>query len=934
MSEIEVKIASRYIKRKSSNAVGKNILKTLTEPITNSDDSYRILTAKSNNNEATYPITIQINKESRLVRIIDQAEGMTTKDLEEKFETYGAEKSGAYSGYGVRGIFGQGISDVLFYHSQGTVKSIKDGEASICKFYERGEKRFINVERIEKNTSILSKEWGINSSNGTVIEFIADKDTVLHEFENMANKLSGFYMLRLINTNDNRKVILQHTNRKGGKREAVIKYVPQKGELVEHKEFTMQFENYAPVKIDVDLYKSSSPLSMIGDERESGLLVYDDKDAVYDQTFFGLDNFPGADKYYGFMKLTGAREIILAKINSKKHPEEILSDTRDGFNQQHEFYKNLEQIIKDWLYPILNKGRRSLTNGGLSEATQERHKLAFDELNKLHSQLTGESAYGTIRAVVKKRPAGGMEFARSQIMVTAKKKYGLQLAIDTRIIKPGSLIKVTSSKKNIGFTPESIKVEKPDENADGVLIKTITIYGTRPETVDTLVATFERRKASVVITVIHQDIFYPENGIAFNPDYFSAIVNRESKLNLYIDSRFIKNGDQIKLTSSNKHIKLKLEKLILSPKNFRHGVIVKYPVIFVGEKTEESGTIEAHCKEYSAQVRIDIKDKSAKKPSSLVGKFRGWDFDEKVTMPFQATYDPYQESETCGFILINPNHPINVKYFGENPKKSDVEKSTIAQLYLAETILNESLNVTIPEAIQKGTLPKRSDYDVLYYISQKKYEYGPSIYRHFAVEANYLDKQETKLAEKTQYAPWKTITEGLGGREKLMIELKFGLNEQRPHTLEEIAKKFEITRERVRQIIEAALEKKYGYKQTEEQIDKPHKKGLGLIEKEESNLLNLQDRIISNVAKLYGISVSEMKRKTRQSHIVIPRQVAAYLLRDMTGLSFPSIGKIFDLDHTTVMYAMDKISTSLTTEEDLRNQVDSIRKTVLEGNSK
>lgn len=925
MSEIEVKIASRYIKRKSSNAVGKNILKTLTEPITNSDDSYRILkaNAKDNNTAEVSPIIIQIDKQSRLVKIIDNAEGMTTKDLESKFETYGAEKSGAYEGYDVRGIFGQGVSDVLFYHSHGTIKSIKNGEASICRFYEKRGKRFINVDGIKQDINILAKEWGINSSNGTVVEFVADKDTVLHEFENMADKLGGFYMLRLINTNDNRRVVLQHTNRKGGKREAVIRYVRPKGDLVVHKELTMQFEKYSPVKIDIDLYRSSDSLSIIGDERESGLLVYDEKDAVYDQTFFGLDNFLGADRYYGFMKLTGAREIILDKVNNKKHPEEILLDTRDGFNKQNEFYKKLEPIIRDWLYPILNKDRRSRTNDGLSEATQEKHKMAFDELNKLHSQLTGEEASGTIRTVIKKRPAGGIEFARSQIMITAKKKYGLQLAVDTRVIKPGSIIELNSSKKNIGFTPESIKVDKPSADMDDILVKTVTIFGSKAETVDTLVATFERRKTSVVISVIHQDIFYPENGIAFYPDYFSAIVNRESKLNLYIDSRLIKNGEEIKFTSSNKHIKLKSQKLVLSPKNFRRGVIVTYPVIFVGEKSGESGVVEAYCKEYSTQARVDIKDKSARNPSGLVGKFRGWDFDEKVTMPFQATYDPYQESPTCGFILINPNHPINIRYFGENPRKSDVEKSAIAQLYLAETILNESLNVTIPEAIQKGTLPKRSDYDVLYYISQKKFELGQTIYNLFVDELPAIEVRKTKQLEEAKeqkgVSTDSELVTGLEGRQKQMVEMRFGLNDQRPNTLEEISHKFGITRERVRQIINSALARKYA---PNAHTKEEHKDYIAEQEQEiDSNI----EKIIITVAKSYNLSVKEIKMRTRRSEITKPRQVAIYLLRDLVGLSFPSIGRIFDLDHTTVMYASEKISDELVKEETLRNQIESIK---------
>ena len=68
------------------------------------------------------------------------------------------------------------------------------------------------------------------------------------------------------------------------------------------------------------------------------MLVYDNKEAIYDQTFFGLDDLPGADKFFGTMKLTGAREIILQKINDKKTPvnekriKPIVSKTRGRFS--------------------------------------------------------------------------------------------------------------------------------------------------------------------------------------------------------------------------------------------------------------------------------------------------------------------------------------------------------------------------------------------------------------------------------------------------------------------------------------------------------------------------------------------------------------------------------------------------------------------------
>lgn len=59
------------------------------------------------------------------------------------------------------------------------------------------------------------------------------------------------------------------------------------------------------------------------------------------------------------------------------------------------------------------------------------------------------------------------------------------------------------------------------------------------------------------------------------------------------------------------------------------------------------------------------------------------------------------------------------------------------------------------------------------------------------------------------------------------------------------------------------------------------------------------------VAKTYGIPLLEMFSARRGWEVSHPRQVAMYLSKQLTPLSFPNIGKHFgDRDHTTVMHAV------------------------------
>jgi chromosomal replication initiator protein len=81
------------------------------------------------------------------------------------------------------------------------------------------------------------------------------------------------------------------------------------------------------------------------------------------------------------------------------------------------------------------------------------------------------------------------------------------------------------------------------------------------------------------------------------------------------------------------------------------------------------------------------------------------------------------------------------------------------------------------------------------------------------------------------------------------------------------------------------------------------------------------DAISRTVANFYHISLEEMKGKRRDKHIVFPRQVAMYLIREETASSLPAIGQAFGgRDHTTVLHSYEKISTD--SKEDQRLQSD------------
>ncbi|WDF82666.1 chromosomal replication initiator protein DnaA [Lacticaseibacillus pabuli] len=73
------------------------------------------------------------------------------------------------------------------------------------------------------------------------------------------------------------------------------------------------------------------------------------------------------------------------------------------------------------------------------------------------------------------------------------------------------------------------------------------------------------------------------------------------------------------------------------------------------------------------------------------------------------------------------------------------------------------------------------------------------------------------------------------------------------------------------------------------------------------------------VAKYYNVSVADLKGRKRVKQIVMPRQIAMYLARELTENSLPRIGQEFGgKDHTTVIHACDKISNEVKADSDLK----------------
>lgn len=80
------------------------------------------------------------------------------------------------------------------------------------------------------------------------------------------------------------------------------------------------------------------------------------------------------------------------------------------------------------------------------------------------------------------------------------------------------------------------------------------------------------------------------------------------------------------------------------------------------------------------------------------------------------------------------------------------------------------------------------------------------------------------------------------------------------------------------------------------------------------------------VSRVYNVAISEFSAKRKTNDIVLPRQVAMFLCKTLTELSYPQIGRYFGgRDHSTIIHACKKITKQMNIDPDLAEIVRALK---------
>jgi chromosomal replication initiator protein len=83
--------------------------------------------------------------------------------------------------------------------------------------------------------------------------------------------------------------------------------------------------------------------------------------------------------------------------------------------------------------------------------------------------------------------------------------------------------------------------------------------------------------------------------------------------------------------------------------------------------------------------------------------------------------------------------------------------------------------------------------------------------------------------------------------------------------------------------------------------------------------------VLTAVSRFYDVKIDDLKGKARHKHVVVPRHLAMYLLREDAHLSTPEIGRLLNRDHTTVLHGLKQVAEDIARDGQCRAAVRSVR---------
>lgn len=480
MTKQKIEWAAREKRRAVNAAVGRNFLKTITEPVTNSDSALKkqaavshaaglvaeLLRLKPGQRVATddlkkaiptaarRKILVQIHTSKaggRLCRVVDSGPGMTFEELQEKFGTYAEAKA---KGERTRSLFGRGALDVLLYHDDSAIYTVSNSHLSKCSIYWDKD-AFCDTEQLGAVTPELLDRHSLPAdirTGGTVVEFHLKEGTPIPQEEQIVDRIASFYMMRLITADPNTELIIERIRPGGVYRDRAEHDFPR-GVVIGRFSDTLTLPDAPGLPVDILVARADEALQsdpIHTDRRENGLLFVDDNDAVMDMTLLPEhDKNPFLSHIYGIVRITGIRDVLEAKLEAEEAVA-VLTETRDGFNRKHEVTQALFKIVEKHAKPLYEKEEQRQRKGDSNRSGELNRRI--QEALKALNQFNNEDADTPPPPPPRDEP---IYFESHSVHLIAGVPKVVRAYVDPDKVKVGEIILFECDNPEIAISPDS-----------------------------------------------------------------------------------------------------------------------------------------------------------------------------------------------------------------------------------------------------------------------------------------------------------------------------------------------------------------------------------------------------------------------------------------------------------------------------------------------
>ena len=701
---MKVTIDPRKKRRDMQNALGDNILRYITELLTNSDDSYKRL-------ESDYPeqvndniIYIALEKDRRsdgfVLSVTDHAEGMSKETLEQKFGNYAGDNARGIVSH-ARGIFGQGASDVL------KAAANEKKTAKIETFYNNKLNRLIyNIDEnldgdIDVNeinvTGNQLKQLRDNLNipgNGTKLSFGIPSTVKFTKkiIDSLPESIEKYPYLRYLLNQNNRRIVYTFN---GTSRDLTSESYQFKDDSKIYDNDFMLFYEGNKYKCHLNMYKNENK-----SEDGTNIIVRDEYYSVYDNTMFDFKNSPSAQNISGELIIEGMYELCYDHLN-REQAEAIVYDNRTGFDTRTSFYQELNKVLHPILDRVIKENGKNVSETNLGN--NKKFNDALKVLNKyikseLKEAIGGGPGKGTIP------PKEGIKFVRNNISITKGKTYDLKLLINPAMIDPNTKIYIINNNpEQIEISPNFITYSYEDIDVD-IVTKDVTIKGIELTNESSIVqAKAQGYISNVLVDVIEDTIHYPENGLEFYPKDLSLVVDKPHSLDLYVDTDIIPIKSTIEINCADLDYSSKVEisdSLLIADK------IAKVKVVCEGGEIDKTYDIVANYNDIESICKLTLTEPT-KNDNPNGGFIAGFKL-EPNPMFFQSYFDL-----STRYIKINTTNPINVRILGnmddldqDNPKFNKEQSK-----YLCDIIATQAARSLVKQQNVKNGEVNFEDYE-------------------------------------------------------------------------------------------------------------------------------------------------------------------------------------------------------------------------------